>query len=102
MEGGSALSTRSRAIGLAQEAARVGAQQIDLAAYRAGTTVTLDASAAAGAAQNFLREAGADGTVRVDGNTVTVIASLNYDFVLLPLGTRALRGSASASPHTSA
>lgn len=64
-EGGAALSTRSRALSLAQEAARAGAQQLDLAAYRAGQTATLNAPAAEQAAQSFLHRSGADGQARV-------------------------------------
>ncbi|GAA3745205.1 Flp pilus assembly protein TadG [Spinactinospora alkalitolerans] len=101
LEGGTALGTRSRALSLAQEAARAGAQQLDLTAYRAGQDVTLDADAAEQAARDFLRQAGAEGTVQVDGDTVTVTARLNHTFTLLPLGTRSLSGTAGAGPHTS-
>ncbi|PSK89942.1 putative Flp pilus-assembly TadE/G-like protein [Murinocardiopsis flavida] len=100
LEGGAALGARSRALSLAQEAARAGAQQIDLDAYRAGDDITLDTDAAAQAAKDFLHRSGAEGTAYVEGDTVTATAHLNYTFSLLPLGTRTLSGTASASPHT--
>ncbi|KIH97609.1 hypothetical protein LP52_17985 [Streptomonospora alba] len=101
-EGGAALSTRSRALSLAQEAARAGAQQLDLAAYRAGETAALNALAAEQAAQAFLRRSGADGQARVDGATVTVTARLDHTFTLLPLGTRPMAATATAGPNTTA
>lgn len=99
-EGGAALSTRSRALTLAQEAARAGAQELDLASYRAGQSTALNASAAQQSAQSFLARSGAEGSVRIDGATVTVTARLDYTFRMLPLGTRSLSATASAAPHT--
>ncbi|MDA2809915.1 hypothetical protein O4J56_04630 [Nocardiopsis sp. RSe5-2] len=99
-EGGSALAERSWALSLAQEAARAGAQQIDLAAYRADEEILLDPGAAERAARNFLDQAGAAGTVSAGEDAVTVTAQLDYDFTLLPLGSRTLAASASAAPHT--
>ncbi|GAA1748652.1 TadE/TadG family type IV pilus assembly protein [Streptomonospora arabica] len=99
-EGGAALSTRSRALSLAQEAARAGAQELDLASYRAGQPTTLNASAARQSAQRFLAQSGADGSVHIDGATVTVTARLDYTFHLLPFGTRPLKATANAAPHT--
>ncbi|GAA3744524.1 pilus assembly protein TadG-related protein [Salinactinospora qingdaonensis] len=99
-EGGTALATRSRALSLAQEAARAGAQEIDLAAYRAGDSVRLTPRPARHAARTFLTQAGAEGTVQVNGDTVTVTARLDHTFTLLPLGTRSLQATATARPHT--
>ncbi|MDA0565172.1 pilus assembly protein TadG-related protein [Streptomonospora sp. S1-112] len=99
-EGGRAMAARSRALTLAQEAARAGAQHLDLAAYRAGEETALDAPAARQAATAFLREAGAGGTARIEGDQVTVTARIDHTFALLPLGTRSLSASATASPHT--
>src|SRR5690606_25011131 len=99
-EGGAALAARARALHLAQEAARAGAQHIDLAAYRNGEPVTLEPAAAEHAAHDFLRRAGAAGQVRAEGEFITVTARLDHDFVLLPLGTRSLAATATAAPHT--
>ncbi|GAA5120997.1 TadE/TadG family type IV pilus assembly protein [Haloechinothrix salitolerans] len=71
LDGGLALSAKSRAIGQAQEAARAGAQELDLAAYRRGT-VRLNPAAARAAAQRYLHSVGASGTVTADVNLVRV------------------------------
>ncbi|TQN32662.1 hypothetical protein FHX37_2639 [Haloactinospora alba] len=101
-EGGQALAARSSALFLAQEAARAGAQQLDLAAYRAGEDSTLAPRDARHTAQAFLEQADANGTARVEGDTVTVTARTTHTFTLVPVGTRTLEASASASPHTTA
>ncbi|TDQ55097.1 pilus assembly protein TadG-related protein [Actinorugispora endophytica] len=98
IEGGGALRAKNNAMTIAQEAARVGAQQLDWAAYRSGT-VQIDAAAASQAAQGFLSTSGATGTVTVNGDTVTVTASLSYDSAMLPMGNT-VDGTASARPYT--
>ncbi|GAB3474753.1 pilus assembly protein TadG-related protein [Nocardiopsis coralliicola] len=100
LEGGTALSERARALRLAQEAARAGAQHIDLAAYRTGEDIVLDEHAAEQAAQRFLADAGAEGQARVEGGQVAVTARLEVAFVLLPLGPRTVAATAAAAPHT--
>ncbi|WP_150253148.1 pilus assembly protein TadG-related protein [Nocardiopsis deserti] len=97
---GAALRERNRNLQLAQEAARAGAQQIDLAAYRADGTVTLDPTAATTAANTFLADAGVRGTATVNGDVVTVTAQSTYTFRLLPLAARTASGTASATPLT--
>ena len=99
---GAALAERNRNLQLAQEAARAGAQQIDLAAYRADGTVRLDPAAATSAAQGFLTDAGVQGSATVDGDVVTVTASTTFTFRLLPVGPRTASGTASATPITDA
>ncbi|WP_173079961.1 hypothetical protein [Phytohabitans rumicis] len=69
--GGSVLAARSQGYSLAQSAARAGAQQIDLAAYRATGQLRLDPARAAQAALQFLAAAGATGSV--DGVTAATI-----------------------------
>lgn len=97
---GAALAERNRNLHLAQEAARAGAQQIDLAAYRADGTLTLDSIAAVSAANDFLADAGVRGSASVDGNVITVTAQSTFTFRLLPLGSRTASGTASATPVT--
>ena len=70
-DGGNALAAKTTAIDEAQEAARAGAQQINLAAFRATGQVTLDPAAAAAAAQAYVAAAGGGDTA-----TVTVTVSL--------------------------
>lgn len=97
---GLALSEKNRVFHLAQEAARAGAQEIDLAAYRADGTVALEPAAAASAGHDHLATAEADGGVSVTGDTVTVTAERSHTFVLLPLGTHTVGATASATPLT--
>ncbi|GAA4956741.1 hypothetical protein GCM10023224_48230 [Streptomonospora halophila] len=101
LDGGGALHAHGRAQLLAQEAARAGVQQIDWEEYRSGAQeVDLDPVAAGAAARTFLADAGAAGTVTVEGDTVTVTCSVPYDFALLPLGSAALEATASARPYS--
>ncbi|MFL1427532.1 MULTISPECIES: pilus assembly protein TadG-related protein [unclassified Nocardiopsis] len=97
---GLALAQKNRSFHLAQEAARVGAQEIDLAAYRESGTIALDPEAAAAAAQAYLAEAGTEGAVTVDGDTVTVTTTRSHMFVLLPIGTHPVGATATATPLT--
>ncbi|KOX23824.1 pilus assembly protein TadG-related protein [Nocardiopsis sp. NRRL B-16309] len=99
-DAGSALGERNRALSIAQEAARSGAQQIDLVAYRDDGTVALDPAAATTAARAYLTGAGVHGTASVDGDVVTVTARITYSFQLLPLADRTASGTASATPVT--
>ncbi|WP_067605230.1 TadE/TadG family type IV pilus assembly protein [Nocardiopsis listeri] len=100
-EGGELLQARRQTATLAQEAARVGAQQLDWATYRdGGDEVPLDAGAAASAAQAFLGSAGATGTVNVSGDSVTVTCALTYSFTLIPAGSTTVETTATARPHT--
>ena len=97
---GAALAERNRNLHIAQEAARAGAQQIDLAAYRDDGTVSLDPAAATSAAEAFLTDASVQGFATVDGNVVTVTAETTFVFRLLPVGARTASGTAGATPVT--
>jgi Flp pilus assembly protein TadG len=72
LDGGLALAAKTKAIGHAQQAARAGAQELDLARYRAGGDARLDPDAAQAAAQRYLAAVGAAGTVTADATTVRV------------------------------
>lgn len=72
LDGGLALAAKTKAIGQAQEAARAGAQALDLATYRANGKARLDPSAAQTAARRYLGAVGATGTVTADATTVRV------------------------------
>ncbi|GAB3465764.1 hypothetical protein GCM10027570_54330 [Streptomonospora sediminis] len=100
-DGGGVLRANTRAHLLAQEAARAGVQQIHWEDYRAGAQqVSLDPIAAGRAARSFLADSGTTGTVSVEGDTVTVTCSVDYDFALLPLGATAVEATASARPYS--
>ncbi|HVV12112.1 pilus assembly protein TadG-related protein [Amycolatopsis sp.] len=85
LDGGLALAAKVRAIGEAQEAARAGAQEIDLAAYRANGALRLAPQQASAAARAYLAAAGHAGTVSVAGDTVNVTVTVSQSTRLLGL-----------------
>ncbi|CAM3376529.1 pilus assembly protein TadG-related protein [Kibdelosporangium persicum] len=102
LDGGLALAAKVRAMGEAQEAARAGAQEIDLAAYRADGTLRLVPHQASAAAHSYLAAAGHTGTVSVAGNTVNVTVSINQPTQLLGLvsiGSVTVTGTGQAQPQ---
>ena len=102
LDGGLALAAKVRAIGEAQEAARAGAQEIDLTAYRADGTLRLVPQRASTAARNYLAAAGHTGTISVAGNTVNVTVSINQPTQLLGLvniGSITVTGAGQAQPQ---
>jgi hypothetical protein len=86
IDGGLTLAARVKAIDEAQAAARAGAQAINLASYRAGEPLTLDADQARQAAQAYLATTGHDGTVEIHGNQVEVTVHITQDMQILGLG----------------
>ncbi|WP_067964058.1 pilus assembly protein TadG-related protein [Nocardiopsis trehalosi] len=101
-DGGTMLIDRTRAMALAQEAARLGAQQVDMAALvtTGDSKLVLDARAAEREAQAYLAEAGASGTVTATRQTVSVEARVPYSTVFLPLGDGMARARAQAAAIT--
>jgi hypothetical protein len=102
LDGGLALAAKVRAIGEAQEAARAGAQEIDLAAYRANGTLRLASHQAGAAAHAYIAAAGHSGTVSVAGNTVTVTITASQPTQLLGLlgiDSITVTGSGQAQPQ---
>lgn len=85
LDGGLALATKVRALGEAQESARAGAQQIDLAALRATGVIELSPEKAATAAHSHLAASGHAGVVAVANNIVTVTVTVAQPTVLLGL-----------------
>jgi Flp pilus assembly protein TadG len=71
-DGGRAMDGRVTALDEAQEAARAGAQQIDLPTFRATGTAILNDNAAVTAAENYIAATGDSGTATVTGDIVTV------------------------------
>ncbi|AHH98542.1 pilus assembly protein TadG-related protein [Kutzneria albida] len=102
LDGGLALAAKVRAAGEAQEAARSGAQEIDLAAYRATGTLRLLPQQAGAAARSHLAAAGHIGTVSVAGNTVNVTVTVSQPTQLLGLvgiGSITVTGTGQAQPQ---
>jgi hypothetical protein len=85
IEVGNDMRTSATATDLAQEAARAGANQLDLAELRATGVVRIDPIAARTAALAYLSRLGATGTVLATPNTVTVTVTITRPAVLLPL-----------------
>ena len=97
IDGGGQLAAHQQAVILAQDAARVGANSVTGSIVHTGTT-HLSHDAARRTAQAYLAAAGADGTVTVAGDTVTVTVVTEYD-TLLPtfLGKDTLQAAATAT-----
>jgi Flp pilus assembly protein TadG len=85
VEGGHGLAAKTRAIGQAQEAARAGAQELDLDTYRATGQVRLNPAHARTAAQTYLRAVGTTGTVTITATTVHVTVTSTVPTELLDL-----------------
>ena len=71
-EGGVAIAAKRQAMNVAEQAARAGAEQLDINAVREGTGFRVDPGLAAQAASDYLAGAGSSGSVSVSGDTVTV------------------------------
>ena len=84
-DGGRTLAARERALGLAQEAARAGAQGINLAVYRQDGGLVLSPSLAAADADRYLASTGTQGSVQVTGNTVTVTVTVTQNMQILDI-----------------
>ncbi|WP_019137084.1 pilus assembly protein TadG-related protein [Cellulomonas massiliensis] len=88
VDGGRAVNARALALDDAEQAARAGANQVDLAHLRQTGEVRLDRGEAERAARAFLVARGYDGgavQVASDGNSVTVEVSDRVPTVLLSL-----------------
>lgn len=100
LDGGLALAAKVRAIGEAQEAARAGAQALDLTAYRTSGTVRLAPDQARTLAQTYLAATPDTGTVTVTATTVTVTVTARQDTHLLGLlGLDILTVTATGTAH---
>jgi len=99
LDGGLAVAAKARAVDVAQAAARAGAQELDLAVYRQAGEVRLDVARATAAAQGFLAQSGATGTVTATPVRVTVNVTSQAQTQLLPLigiGTLTVHATATA------
>ncbi len=102
LDPGEAYAAKIRAIGQAEEAARAGAQQIDLTAYRTSGILQLDPAAAEQAAQRFLTAEGETGTVTATTNQVSVTITTAYRtqlWQLVGVDTIAVHATGTAVPQ---
>ena len=99
VDGGGRLQALSHAEGTAQEAARTGAESINVGQAISGESVSIDPNTAVTAAQTYLRQAGVSGTVTYDQATDTLNVSVEdhytplFDF----FGSSDLTGNGSAT-----
>ena len=96
-DGGQIISAQARARDLAGNAARAGAQEIDLTRLRSSGRAQLRGDLATAAAQSYLDEAGAAGEVLVDAETITVTVRVRQPMRILPLPDREVTASESAT-----
>jgi len=73
LDGGHVLAARRAAISIASQAARAGAQELDIDTLRRTGTFHVDPNRAAAAADAFLAAAGKHGQVSVHGDEVHVV-----------------------------
>lgn len=98
LDGGLALSGKITALDEAQEAARAGAQALNLQTFRARGQAVLDPRSAVSAAQSYLATTGDSGTVSVTGTVVTVSVTHHQRAQILSLvGINSLSTTANAS-----
>lgn len=100
LDGGLALSGKVKASDEAAEAARAGAQALNVAGFRTGGAANLDLvpAKAVAAAQTYLAATGDTGTVAVNGATVTVtVTHVQPAQILSVVGVGSLTATATAS-----
>ena len=81
-DGSRVLAARREAVDVANQAARAGAQAVEVAGVRAGR-VGLDPGTAAAAANQFIAATGHRGTAAASGTTVVVTVDITVDLPLL-------------------
>jgi hypothetical protein len=98
LDGGLTLAARERALDEAQEAARAGAQAVNLATYRQDGDLALDPAEAVADADAYLSSIGATGTATATGGLVTVTVTIVQPMqILSAAGLQAVTVSATAS-----
>lgn len=98
-DGGSIIAGHREADAEAEGAARAAAEQVSIPALRSGQ-VLLMADQANSAAQQYLRHYGHNGTVTIEGDTVTVTVTYSVDMQvlnLIGLSTKTVTGTANAT-----
>lgn len=100
IDGGRKLGALSEARDLADNAARVGAQKIDLDTWRETGVPDLAAGEASAAATSYLASNGHAGAVAVDGDTITVTVTISVPTRILP-GPMTVSATESATAQAS-
>ena len=99
VDGGGRLQALSHAEGTAQEAARTGAESINVGQAVSGEGISINPVTAITAAQSYLRQAGVTGTVTYDQatDTLNVTVSDHYTPLFDFFGSSDLTGKGSAT-----
>lgn len=99
-DGGGVLAAHQRAVADAFEAARAGAQAVDINLLRSSGAVALDPVEARVKALSYLAAAAETGNVAVGGNSVTVTVTVRHSLAVLSmfgLGPVTITGRATAT-----
>ena len=96
-DGGEVLAAQARARDLAANAARAGAQEIDLDVLRATGRAVLRADAAEAAARSFLSSSDVGVAVVVLDDRITVTVDFDQHMRILPMPDRRVTASATAA-----
>jgi hypothetical protein len=100
LDGGLILSARLRAVSEAQEAARSGAQAIELREYRQTGDVVLDPPRAVAEANAYLAGIGVDGEAHVRGdNVIVTVRRTQPTQILNALGIDSVSVRATGTAH---
>lgn len=99
-DGGQIVTAQATARDLAANAARAGAQEVDLDELRATGTAALDVDAATEAAEDYLAATGHRGTVTVEGSSITVSVDVVQPMLILPLPDRTVTATDTATAQT--
>lgn len=99
-DGGQVLAAQATARDRAANAARAGAQEIDLDALRADGIAVLDPDRATAAAREYLAATGTDGDVEVVGADITVTVRLTASMRILPVPDRTVEATDRATATT--
>ncbi len=101
-DGGQVLAAHATARDLAANAARAGAQEIDLDTLRATGRAEVERARAIDAVEAYLSTVGAEAesVVEVDGSSVTVSVVLHQPMAILPLPERTVAATETATAVT--
>ena len=100
VDGGRKVAALREASHLADNAARAGAQAVDLDALRTTGDLRLLPDQATARATDYLAILGHRGQIQIAGDTVTVTLSLTVDPVLLPVGAITVTATETATAIT--
>jgi hypothetical protein len=99
-DGGQIVTAQATARDLAANAARAGAQEVDLDELRATGRAALDIDAASQAAEDYLAHTGHRGTIAVNGPSITVSVHVVQPMLILPLPDRTVTATDTATAQT--